>query len=452
MAQLSTSFRPIRNDEMTPLRLLCLSILLTVLVKPCLATAPFSQGDLRDRTFELAEQYFEQFQDPNTHVLYGAKFSTKERWTTPDEIKARKPAPWGYGSRIADTALHCGHTLVALLDAYDAAPDPFLKRKAEELFSALKFIGGICPVEGLVPRGPHPDDPSAYYDDSSMDQHTTYIIALARYANSDLADRDDKQWIAEKLDAIGRRLEKYEFSIKAADGVTQSHVGFSWKGFRHNHVSILIPTLYALYKGTGNRHWRELHDRFLAERDGLRWQRLHVGPHVELNGHPIYANQNGFRLNSYLHFLADEDKRAVISDLLAQIAQLQLDRDFPGPFYRKFHSEERWKALEARYDWGGAELHGAAAAWKLFRPQMLDEKDGLTALAHVRFPLGGFHLVLMSEREELIRRDLPTIWQMLTSVDLDKISAAETHYLFTTVALHAYAYCQRHPELVLKRI
>ena len=414
---------------------------------PYAAGSPFTLNELETRTFELAENYFEQFQHPKTFVLYGAKLSTRESWTTPEEIKSGKPAPWGYGSRIADTALHCGHTLVALLDAYDAAPHPYLRGKAEELYSALKFIGGICPIEGLVPRGPHPNDHSAYYDDSSMDQHTTYIIALARYANSDLANAKDKRWIAQKLGAIGQRLEKYDFSIKAADGVTESHVGFSWKGFRNNHVSILIPTVYALYKGTGDDHWLKLHDHFLAERNGLRWQRLHTGDHVELNGHPIYANQNGFRLNAYLHFLEDTEKRTVISDLLVQSATMQLERDFPGPFYRKYHSEERWEELARKYGWGTSELRGAEAAWNLFRPEMLDERGGLTALAHVRFPLGGYHLVLMSERAELIRHDLPTIWRMLTTVDLQKISAAETHYLFTTVALHAYAYYHRHPNL-----
>ncbi len=407
----------------------------------------FSADELKELTFGLAEEYFKQFQHPETYVLYGAKLSTKDRWTTPKEIKARQPKPWGYGSRIADTALHCGHTLVALLDAHRAAPDIWLERKARILFSALKFIGGVCPVEGLVPRGPHPDDATAYYDDSSMDQHTTYIIALARYGDSKLASNEDRQWISQKLNAIGHRLEKHNFSIKAADGVTESHVGFSWKGFRSNHASILIPTVFALYKGTGNEHWLKLHDELLEDRDGLRWELLHAGDHVELNGHPIYANQNGFRLNAYLHFLDDSKKRTVISDLLAQSAQMQLDRDFPGPFYRRFHEDEEWKKLAERRNWGDTELRGAQKAWELFRPEMLDERGGLTALAHVRFPLGGYHLVLMSERPELIRRDLPTIWEMLTTVDLQKISAAETHYLFTAVALHAYAYYHRHPEL-----
>jgi hypothetical protein len=126
---------------------------------------------------------------------------------------------------------------------------------------------------------------------------------------------------------------------------------------------------------------------------------------------------------------------------------MQLDRDFPGPFYRKFHTADRWAQTRRKNGWSAPELSGAKAAWNLFRPEMLDDTDGLTALAHVRFPLGCYHLVLMSERAELIRRDLPTIWSMLKTVDLQKISAAETHYLFTTVALHAYAYYHRHPNL-----
>ena len=432
------------------MRFLCAALLALIVLAANTSRAedpPFTLDELRSRTFELAEKYFEQFQDPKSHVLYGARLSTVDRWTTPEEIKARKPAPWGYGSRIEDTSLHCGHTLIALLDAYDAAPDPYLRTKAEQLYLALKFIGEVCPVEGLVPRGPHPNDPSAYYDDSSMDQHTTYIIALARYAESDLATAENKEWIAKKLGAIGRRLEKNGFSIKAADGETVSHVGFSWRGFRYNHVSILIPTVMALYKGTGDSHWLELHDQFLAERDGLRWQLFQRGEHVELSAHPIYANQNGFRLNAYLHFLEDAEKRSVISDLFAQIARMQLDRDFPGPFYLAYDGGERWKQLARRYEWGDSDLHGAEEAWNRFRPEMLDNGDGSLALAHVRFPLGGYYLVLMSERDELIRHHLPTIWDILTTVDLEKISAAETHYLFTTVALHALAYCQTHPDM-----
>ena len=78
-----------------------------------------------------------------------------------------------------------------------------------------------------------------------------------------------------------------------------------------------------------------------------------------------------------------------IGSLRGESAKMQLDRDFPGPFYRKYDGGERWVELASRYGWGTSELPGAEAAWNLFRPEMLDDEDGLTALAHVREHAGG---------------------------------------------------------------
>lgn len=261
---------------------------------------PFSEAELLKQVRSLNEAYFADFRHPETHVLYGARLSTKARWTSPGDVLAEKPHPWGYGSRIADTALHCGHMLVALLDAHDARPDPFLKENIARTFAALRFIGSLPESQpkrgkpeqvGLVPRGPHPDDPAAWFDDSSMDQHTTYIISLARYANSPHASNEEQTWIRQSLEKVGRRLEKNGWSIKRADGVTQAHVGFSWKGFISQHASILLPAVYALYRGTGNEHWLETYESFRTEKEGRRWQLLHAGSHIKINGHPIYANQ-----------------------------------------------------------------------------------------------------------------------------------------------------------------
>ncbi len=409
-------------------------------------SAPFTQSKLVHRVFVLTEDYLRDFQDPRTHVLYGARLSTSASWTSPDDVKKGKPKPWGYGSRIADTALHSGHLLVALLDAYQARPDPMLRENCTKLFGALKLIGSICPVPGLVPRGPHPHDMTAYYNDSSMDQHTTYIISLAYYANSSLATEEDKAWIRKTLENVGRRLETNGWSIKRADGVTESHVGFAWTGFNSDHASILLPAVYALYRGTGNEHWRETYEKFLNEKDGLRWQRLHPGPHVRINGHPIYANQNAFRIHALFQMETDPKRKAVLRCLLTQIAELQMQRDFPGPFYKRFHSEQAWRQLRERLGWKDENLHGCDEAWSAFKPSML-EQGGLAALAHVRFPLGGLHMVLLSENPEMIQQRLGQIWSMLTSVDLTKIDAGETHYLFTVVALHTYAFYFRHQEL-----
>ncbi len=401
---------------------------------------PFDAATLTSTVFSLARAYFKDFQDPRTGILYGARLRTKARWTSPQDVKAGKPRPWGYGSHIEDTALHCGHTLVALLDAYAARPDPFLKREAKRLFRALKRIGSVSPVPGLVPRGPHPDDPTAFYDDSSMDQNTTFIISLARYANSPLATAQEKEWIRWKLQRVGERLEKYGWSIRRADGVTQAHVGFSWLGFNSNHASILLPAVLALYKGTGDPHWLEAYERFSTEKGGRRWKVLRPGPHVRINAHPIYANQTAFRLNALYHFETDPERKRQIFDLLEYVAKLQLARDFPGPFYRRFHRAEEFEQARKQFGWDDAELHGALDAWRKFKPAFLDQRSPLAALAHVRFPLGGFHMVLLSERRGLIAQYLPDIWKMLTTVDLKKISTGETNYLFTVVALHLYAF------------
>jgi hypothetical protein len=409
---------------------------------------PFTEAELVAQVRSLATQYFADFGHPETHVLYGARYSTKQHWTSPADVKNEKPFPWGYGSRISDTSLHCGHVLVALLDAYEARPDPFLKQHIRRTFDAIKLIGALPETHpkpgkpasiGLVPRGPHPDDMSAWYDDSSMDQHTTYVISLARFANSKLVTDDDKAWIRQSLNKVGRRLERNGWSIKRADGVTQAHVGFPWTGYISQHVSILLPTVYALYKGTGNEHWLEVFDAFLTEKGGLRWQRLHPGPHIALNSHPIYANQGSFRLNAFYRFQADPQRKAVLHDLLSYVAKLQMKRDFPGPMYRRFHSAEEWQRLRTKWDWPDDEIHGSAEAWSMYRPEMLD-RDALAVLAHVRFPLSGYHMTLLSDNPELICSHVPSIWKMLTSVDLEKISAGETNYLYTVIGLHTYAF------------
>ena len=133
---------------------------------------PFTLDELRSRTFELAEKYFEQSSwHPKSHALrqrFRCRPSTGRRRRKRSRLANRHRGDTGRGSRTP--RLHCGHTLIALLDAYDAAPDPYLRTKAEQLYLAPKFIGEAIQSKGNVPRGPHPNDPSAYYDDSSMDQ------------------------------------------------------------------------------------------------------------------------------------------------------------------------------------------------------------------------------------------------------------------------------------------
>jgi hypothetical protein len=403
---------------------------------------PFNGKELETKVFELTKNYLNDFQDPKTGVLYNGRFSGKDKWTTPEECKAKKPHPWGYGSHLADTVLHCGHVLVAMMDANNAKPDPYLEKNIKKLFNAIKYIYESCPIPGIVPRGPHPDDRTAYYDDSSMDQTSTFIISLSLYANSKYASKKDKEFIKKSLNEVGARLEKYGWQILQADGKTQCHVGFHWTQMNPNGASILLPAVYALYKGTDNKHWLETYQKFSTEKDGKRWKLLTPGPHTTINGHPIYANQNCFRLNAFYQLLDDKREKEIIRALMKKSIELQLARDFPGPHMRKFFKEEDIAKTSKKMNWGGKDIHGSIPAWKLFDENkiysMKGKQRGIALLAHVRFPLGAFHMIMNSEDKELILKYIPEIWKMLNSVDLKKVYGGETNYIFTIVALHLY--------------
>ncbi|OHD63679.1 MAG: hypothetical protein A2096_08645 [Spirochaetes bacterium GWF1_41_5] len=406
---------------------------------------PFTEKEITEKALNLTSRYFQDFAHPETFVLYGGRLSTKDKWKYKiEDIKAGKPDPWGYGSRIEDTGLHCGHMLGAFLDAYAARPDPEIAAYAKKMYSALKFIYECSPVPGLVPRGPHPDDKTALYTDSSMDQHTTYIISMAMYALSPLATAEEKSFIKKSLDETGKRLKKYDYSIKQPDGVTEAHVGFSWLGFNSSHAQILLPTVYALFKGTADDFWKKEYERLADEETGKRWEFLKPGEHITLNGHPIYANQNCFRGNAFYRMLGDPQKKEIIRGLLTQCAEMQMAREYPNDFFYKFSPAEKWEALAKECGWPGSRLVSAEQAAAMYKPEFLAIADwqvrAMAKLAHIRFPLGGYHMIVTSENEELIKKYLPVIWSLMNNVDLTKIDDGETNYIFSAIAWHLYSF------------
>lgn len=64
--------------------------------------------------------------------------------------------------------------------------------------------------------------------------------------------------------------------------------------------------------------------------------------------------------------------------------------------------------------WRNDTLHVCSVAWKAYKPEMLDQGSS-PVLANVRFLLGGFHTVMLSENLEMIRQMLGNIWKMLTT-------------------------------------
>jgi hypothetical protein len=138
-------------------------------------------------------------------------------------------------------------------------------------------------------------------------------------------------------------------------------------------------------------------------------------------------------------------RREILKALLARVTRIQLKREYPNAFLTKLLPID-WKRLASECGWGGETLAGCEAAWKAYRPGFFDLPDSrlrnAAQLAHVRFPLGGVHMALLSQDPELIGHQGPMAWDMLEKVDLARIESGETRYLFAVVALLLYA--ERH--------
>ncbi len=395
---------------------------------------------LTSRVKEICSAYFDKYQDPKTKIIYNAPCGSK-MFVSIEEVKKGtvkgKAKPYGYGSGLSDTALYTGHLLWALCEVYDVKPDPQLAAWARELFSALKYIGTTSPVPGFVPRGPHPKDRSAYYRDSSMDQHTTYILALWRYGRTSLASNADKKFIADSLNKVALRLEKYNWEVWVEDGSRMAHVGHSWLGFRPNHVSLLLPVLAAVFDATGNKHWQEAYEKFSAEENGKRWQCL-AGKKFEIPGHPLYANQMSFRLAALQQIEKNPQRNAIVKKALCKAAQVQLRVPYPSGKYIKPLTREELATL----GWEKPVMNGAIDAWNHFNPKLM--KSGTSKIrariSHicVRYPLGGFTMAMLSGDPGVIAKVRPVALDMIQNVGDTSVHWGETQLYLSILALQLY--------------
>ncbi|MBM4046123.1 MAG: hypothetical protein FJ279_13505 [Planctomycetes bacterium] len=221
--------------------------------------------EVREEAKRLLRSYWTDFASPETNLAYGRRLNGPKGiavLASPAEIRQGlvrgQPVPYGYGSGIEDIALHNGHLLFALCDAYEATKEAEFADAARRVFSGLKRVGTVSPVPGFVPRGPHPDGKS-YYRDSSLDQHTTYVYGLWRYSRSELATDADKAFIRDALAQFGKRMERNGWFVKNEDDSQVAHVGFCWLQWTDVGAGTLLTVLAAIHDATADAHWRDLY-------------------------------------------------------------------------------------------------------------------------------------------------------------------------------------------------
>lgn len=383
------------------------------------------------------KNYTASHQDPATGLLYTVPVESlkTEKWDTVANVRKGAvrgvPSPHGYGSAgdsgIADTALFGGQMLYSMLEAYDARPNPDVKEWAQLLFRGMKIIGTTSPVPGFVVRGPHPNDRKAYYKDSSMDQHSTYVIALWRYYHSPLATEQDKVFIRDSLDKVARRLEKNQWRVLWEDDSQEAWAsGGNLPRWDAGSVTLLLPMIGAAADVTGSRHWKETYERFAVERDGLRWKTLltqHDG--VGMTPHLYWGQQAIFRAHCLYGIEKNPARRqAILAHVKAQ-TEKRLAQEFPpqsgkGSLFELFNKQTLTAEEIQKLGWQRGFSPGPVQAWKSFKPEYLRiQPSALRSKLQnicILFPSSVFTMAVYSRNRELEETARPLVEEMVNAI------------------------------------
>lgn len=392
------------------------------------------------RLKEEYKKYAQIHQDPETGLLYIAPVEDlkSEKWDTVENVRKGMVhgvlSPHGYGeagdSGMADTSLFGGQMLYSMLEAYDVGKDPDIEKWARLLFKGMKIIGTTSPVPGFIVRGPHPNDRAAYYKDSSMDQHSTYVIALWRYCNSPLATDEDKAFIRDSLDKVAARLEKNKWRILWEDDSHEAHAsGGDLTRFHAEAVTLLLPMVGAAADVTQSPHWKETYERFAAERDGLRWKTLapdHEG--FGMNAHLCWGQQAIFRVHCLYSIEKAPSRRQALLAHAKAYTEKRLAQEFPPQTGEGdlFNRQTLTPEEAQKVGWRQGFFPGPVEAWKSFKPEY--QKVTPSALrVKVRdicilFPSCVFTMAVFTRNPDLEAKTAPLVVEMLNSVDLTGMS------------------------------
>ena len=424
--------------------------------------ASTARGDDKDafwnRIKERYREYTRIHQDPASGLIYVGKLDelkAEKRNTVTDVLQGTVrgvPSACGYGkagdSGIADTSLFGGQMLYAMLEAHDVHQDPEVADWARLLFKGMKVIGTTSPVPGFVVRGPHPNNPKAYYKDSSMDQHSTYCIALWRYYHCPLATEKDKTFIRDSLDKFAARLEKNRWRILTEDDSRIAHAGGAdLTRIDSRAVTLLLPMVGAVADVTQKDHWRDTYERFASDRDGIRLKTLypdHKG--FAQNAHLQWGQQVIFRIHYWYAFEKNPERRRAILAHAKGCTEQRLAQEFPpqtgkGGLFELFCKNTLTPDEAKQLGWTQGFMPGPVQAWEHYRPEYAKLPSKLRVKLRsicVLYPSSVFTMGVFSRAPAIETQCADLARQMLDTVDVTRFSGWP-HWGLLVPAWKAYA-------------
>lgn len=245
-----------------------------------------------------------------------------------------KGSPDGYGAGMGDCALICGTALSGLCDKWGATKDAETKADAAKVARGVLNLAKLHGIKGFVARGICADDGKSICSLSSRDQYTHWVHGLWRYVTSDMADpalvAEFKTLIAEVAAFMERKITpENEWNFGLADGSKDPRgICTMWGPDVWPHEAARLPMIYAAaFMATGDRHWRDVYEKYIDEAIERTLKIKTMPPHQIEGRMPCYSLfQANTSFEPILAYEKNPARVAKIKDAMAAFAKLAHDR------------------------------------------------------------------------------------------------------------------------------
>lgn len=374
----------------------------------------------------------------------------------PDEIAAGLPNPAGWFTGMENGAISGPLLLEAICLEGDYTPQAErapLRREAARIWMGLDRLATVARDPGYLPRAVALDGVS-HYPNSSVDQYTHYVSALARYARSPLCDTGTRRRIGQILDEICSRWERDGWVDRLEDGRGPAIFGDIGALRPDRSCRLLLCLLAAATFSLRGAHWRARYEEKMAEADRAR-----LAPTPHRAGAATYvAQQNQLAWRLLYDIEPDREIRARYAQHLRETAESALA---PLDGFREFDAAAHAAAVAASdFDWrhaGDGEslpmdpLREGQERYQKRMSAYLDRSRALRPVhgyeyRHVWTPFEVGQIIALCPDEDLVARHRPTLVELLRTYPFERLRLSWSLYAVGFVYWLALAPAEGRPR------
>ncbi|MHC4873035.1 MAG: hypothetical protein ACYTFY_14425 [Planctomycetota bacterium] len=170
--------------------------------------------------------FWNNYVDPDTGIVYDVPMSETAVWPTPEEVKNSIPTINGWDTAIENAPGEGGPLLAGLsLGAFDI-PEEMRCRYIDHIFKGLVSLWEIPGRTGFICRG-YLKDGKEFYIQTSNDQIPLYLMGLWIFSCTRYADENQKSLIKEIFNSVLGWLKSNNWYITLFDGTPAVHGNFA---------------------------------------------------------------------------------------------------------------------------------------------------------------------------------------------------------------------------------